>query len=640
MKRRMHRIIVISIILILILITGCAKQEPGQEATELPPTAPSLTASPEPEPEAVESLDCLRPDALPTFLPAENGSVLACRTDYEANTTQLALIDIAGDLVIDSRILEGSWSLYEETFTDGGFALRDIDNHIWKFVDKELEDAGEFPASDMNGVFSHDRSAYYSLTDSVLCRFDVAGSTMQRVETDPELRFLQIVSIHPNKDIIALHFRLSAYDSACGTAILNITTGEYISIREELYQPYWSEELCCLPSFDYEQMGYAITFGSEQDGFRYADASVFRGENSELLTVDGSPFLLAVGEDTTLFSLGDSVLSCSLSEAGMEGELRSACWIPSKSRIICTTFREGNFLLYSVYPDKLSMAEAAAAEQVESPLSVQTELADAYWNELSGGELPDSLLEARQYANRLEEEYDVRILLSSQCAGACELSVYEMTTTDLMGFGNEAREICRALESLEQSLALYPDGFFSQFKNDMGEGGIRFLPVGAIVSDHGVIGVSFENNYWHNIAIDVRMDELNSTICHEIWHATEDKILSADHTYFDPDIWAALNPEGFSYYGQTAFTDPDQERWTLFGTGDEEIYFVDSYARVNEREDRARIMEFIMTKDEYCRALMSSPAISQKLRIMCSAIRGCFDTTQWNDVRWERFFDQ
>ena len=58
------------------------------------------------------------------------------------------------------------------------------------------------------------------------------------------------------------------------------------------------------------------------------------------------------------------------------------------------------------------MAEAAAAEQVESPLSVQTELADAYWNELSGGELPDSLLEARQYANRLEEEYDVRILLS------------------------------------------------------------------------------------------------------------------------------------------------------------------------------------------------------------------------------------
>lgn len=129
----------------------------------MPPTAPSLTASPEPEPEAVESLDCLRPDALPTFLPAEKGSVPACRTDYEANTTQLALIDIAGDFVIDSRILEGSWSLYEETFTDGGFALRDIDNHIWKFVDKELEDAGEFSASDMNGVFSHDRSAYYSL---------------------------------------------------------------------------------------------------------------------------------------------------------------------------------------------------------------------------------------------------------------------------------------------------------------------------------------------------------------------------------------------------------------------------------------------------------------------------------------------
>ncbi len=81
MKRRMHRIIVISIILILILMTGCAKQEPGQEATELPPTAPSLTASPEPEPEAVESLDCLRPDALPTFsLPKTAAFLPAGRT--------------------------------------------------------------------------------------------------------------------------------------------------------------------------------------------------------------------------------------------------------------------------------------------------------------------------------------------------------------------------------------------------------------------------------------------------------------------------------------------------------------------------------------------------------------------------------
>lgn len=66
------------------------------------------------------------------------------------------------------------------------------------------------------------------------------------------------------------------------------------------------------------------------------------------------------------------------------------------------------------------------------------------------------------------------------------------------------------------------------------------------------------------------------------------------------------------------------------------MYFVDAYARTNAKEDRARIMEYVMANEDLAGALMQSPYITQKLEIMCQAIRNSFDTSAWGDLRWER----
>lgn len=66
------------------------------------------------------------------------------------------------------------------------------------------------------------------------------------------------------------------------------------------------------------------------------------------------------------------------------------------------------------------------------------------------------------------------------------------------------------------------------------------------------------------------------------------------------------------------------------------VYFVDSYACVDEKEDRARIMEYFMTHDDEAELLIQSPAIRKKLELMCRAIRSTFDTSSWENVRWER----
>lgn len=86
----------------------------------------------------------------------------------------------------------------------------------------------------------------------------------------------------------------------------------------------------------------------------------------------------------------------------------------------------------------------------------------------------------------------------------------------------------------------------------------------------------------------------------------------------------------------SAIFDPDSRRWTYYSGGDEGVYFVDGYSRTFASEDRARIMEFFMTRDDDAQELIKLPAIKKKLQHMSSAVRSVFDTSGWENVRWER----
>lgn len=253
-----------------------------------------------------------------------------------------------------------------------------------------------------------------------------------------------------------------------------------------------------------------------------------------------------------------------------------------------------------------------------------------------GAGVAESLQQARQYADELEAEYGVRILLSVQCRETAALCDHAITLTDTMGQSEELSAVNAALGALKRSLSLYPEGFFAQFKNGMGEGGVRILLIEQIESNYGAIGCTYENGIWQNIALDVRTGEgMDGIICHEIWHATENHILTKDYSAILPDEWNALNPEGFEYYWDATLVNNAHE-WTLYSGNIANVYFVDSYACVDEKEDRARIMEYFMTHDDEAELLIQSPAIRKKLELMCRAIRSTFDTSSWENVRWER----
>lgn len=529
----------------------------------------------------VQPLTCTQPAALSGITPAGGAAAAVCWASYETNVTTVQVVDTSSDTVKGEMTLDGVWALKEQSFADHRLALCDRENGMWKFYSPSLTELGTMQADDMEGFFSYEGDTYYYISDHVLCARDVSGGAVRRVPLALELRLLDIMA------------------------------------------------------FDAGRMGYSALYGSG-DRFFFADAGVFQDIGGDLYAVSGAPYLMGVSDSSALYALDDQLRVCALSDCGVDGQMFSVRWLPDAAVLLGGVYQNGAFRLYVIDPAQLPFTEVPGAAAADAPLTVDDALAQAYWNTSDSAPVAESLQEARQYADTLESRYGIRILLSDQCRDSAALCDRAIALTDTMDAGEELAAVNTALDALARTLSLYPDGFTAQFRNGVGEGGLRILLVSAITSDYGVVGVTYESADWQNIALDIRMsDSLDSLICHELWHATENHILSRDYAAIEPDSWDALNPPGFTYCGDATLSN-DLRQWTLYSCDPEDVCFVDGYACVDAREDRARIMEYFMVHEDAAQLLIESPVIRQKLQIMCDAVRNNFDTAGWGQVRWER----
>lgn len=586
--------------------------------------------------EPVEQLQCIRLTALNGLCPASGSQVAVSWADYGNERTTVLLVDVNEDTICREITLDGVWDLKEQSFFDGRFALCRRETNTWKFLSASLEELGEWNAENVDGFFSYDGSTYYYVSDRALCRQSVSSGEGGKVELPMDLRLLELTAFDAQSGTLVMQFFLSPYSSACGTAVFDTEAGTITMLQKDRYRVTFRGEEMCLLSFDNEKMGYSVTYGCSGQ-FLFADAGLFTGATGDLYSIPGSPYLMGIMPGRSILYAADKqISSCLLSDVGIEGEMHSACCLPDEGVLVGAVYQDGAFRLYGIDPAQLPFAEVAGATSIDSPFAVDAVLAESYWGKASGAPVAESLQKARQYADTLEEKYGVSILLSSQCREAAAQCDRSVTLTDTMPADEELACISAMLEALDRSLALYPEGFPAQFRNGAGDGGLCFLLVKQIESDYGVVGFTYERYEWQYIALDVRhMYSMDSTICHEIWHATENHIFSCDYMAFPMDEWDALNPEGFSYYGDATLTNPEQP-WILYAGGPETIHFVDSYACVDRHEDRARIMEYFMTHEDEAEILIRSPFIRQKLQMMCDTVRSTFDTTGWESVRWER----
>ena len=544
---------------------------------------------------AVTPLSCTAPTALSALYPAGGSRLLVTWADYEQNRTTVQLVDADADTVRQGTVLDGVWDLKEQSLSDG-FALCDREIVVWQFLSSRLAQTGTWTAAEnVDGYFSLDGGTYYFLRDSVLFRQQVDGGQPERMPLSCDLRILDITAFDAAAGRMAVQFLLSPYGSECGTALLDVTTGQLSMLCAQRYQAALAGDTMSLLAFDNDKMGYSALTGSG-DTFFFADASLFTDTAGDLYALPGAPYLVGVATGrSTLYATGARIAACSLPDVGIAGEMYSCCYLPETQLLVGAVYQDGAFRLYAMDLAQLTFAPVADAAPVPSPLTVDDALAQSYWSAVNGADVADSL----------------------------------SADAELAG-------ISAMLDSMSRAFALYPQGFLAQFRNSVGEGGLCFLLVAHIASDYGVVGCAYDSADWQYIALDVQADYMREgTVCHEIWHATENEIRSRDYTAFDWDQWNRLNPEGFLYYGDGTMQDPAQP-WTLYSSAPEDVRFVDTYSCVAATEDRARIMEFFMTHDDEAELLIQSPYIRAKLQIMCDAVRRYFDTAGWGTPRWER----
>ncbi|MBP5230245.1 MAG: hypothetical protein ILO68_00800 [Clostridia bacterium] len=258
-------------------------------------------------------------------------------------------------------------------------------------------------------------------------------------------------------------------------------------------------------------------------------------------------------------------------------------------------------------------------------------------------ELPESLSELRELADRIEEEYAVRILVGEQCKISSSSFIYELVPTD--GDRRSDRKALKsALRILEDALSLYPEDFFRTFRNYRNAGGIRFVMVDDLRNPAGNFDPAGVTNYtdgWYCIALDVNVIS-KRTVHHEIWHAVEDRISTVSRNAISEEEWSELNPPGFEYRGdyETYLDQKGVKKFILPAAG-KDAYFVEIYSTVRPQEDRATLIEEILSDDfdpafykepDPLTMIRNCPRLNEKLSLLEGPVRRVFGTAYWEDI--------
>ena len=162
---------------------------------------------------------------------------------------------------------------------------------------------------------------------------------------------------------------------------------------------------------------------------------------------------------------------------------------------------------------------------------------------------------------------------------------------------NEDRNelILEALEAIDSVLDKFGKEFLSVFKHDDYKG-LRIIISKKIVSNEdssvkNISGFTFPSYTYYNVIIseDDRKDIMpyEKIFCHEMMHAIDYHAI--DYRYDIAGNWYDYNPKEFSYNVKHYLN--EDNNYTSYDYDKDNVYFVDSYSKVNQSEDRARIFE-------------------------------------------------
>lgn len=611
------------------LPTETVPTEPPTEPTE-PPTEPT---EPPPSLDPVSYLGCTRFRTFPELLSLGNGLVLASRNYYAPGAgyvNSMEIIDVYADTVVAKLSNDSTLEPVLQRFDDDTIVMADPKTRTFHVYDQELTLQSSFTAPNMDGFFSHDRANYYYVEDDLLWRMDVASGNAGTIAVEHGMHIESLLSIHHSQDLLVARIFLSDHSTNCGIAVIDARTGGLRLLRSALSQVWLSNDLFYGVDMNAEKYGYDLYYGDLAGGnIQRIGADVLNGEIMGYSVLPQSHYLVRrLAPDTgpratSIFDLSNGGAMADMGKYGFNDAVLHSIYLAEEQLIFGLYAKGYDFDIILIDPKVLEFEKNLTPEAASWQDPVDQNAVNTYLDEVNGPALPGLLDSLRDQADRMQTKYGVEILMSNQ--------VWQHTGYSFETSENPA-QIKAALEQLDAALAMYPANLWKQLRNSAGEGGLSISLTGTIEGELPTAGLTRPCRSRYELILDISGDALTKTIHHELWHAIE---LHLSSDVFNTTQWMGCNPEGFTYYGKYDNGYTQLTRWTHSGGSGENSHFTDPYARINGREDRARIMEWVMTGSG--EELANAPALKAKLALMAAAIRTGFNTNGWTDVYWEQY---
>lgn len=246
--------------------------------------------------------------------------------------------------------------------------------------------------------------------------------------------------------------------------------------------------------------------------------------------------------------------------------------------------------------------------------------------------------ELSRAAEELGDRYGVTIVLGDNIPSEFRDYTAEPAT--------ELSVLSGSLSVLSNTLSLYPEGYFARLKGDYFRGIVLYLtgaltPLNAASSISNASAFTTESNGLMQVAFDLYDDLDPPTVIHELTHAADYRFLGEG--LLDEDVWNAMNPEGFSYYysyidasGESYETAGSTEYTAESGCPARDVYFIDPYSKTYPMEDRAVLMENLLSGNSPYAYCFSGGHVQEKLSCYFRFLRDTLDDGTWPaSTAWE-----
>ena len=595
----------IPLLLILLLLTGCAAQNPV-------PTPEEALSAPTEEPE------------VPFLVPFEDGKRYGLPGDVTgfqllgehllffsgAENTTLTLTDPASGQTL--AVHDTGMALAAEDTTvqsvNGGLSYFNGQTGETVVLDGSLQEICQIPApEELTGMplLSQEGSTLYYCTPTAIRALDIATG-IHRVLREASYPVQGLSGLLLEDSVVQVS--ITEESGSQSTLFLSAQTGQLLEACEGNLLP--------------ETLGQRY-FLAQQSGSQRTLLFGTAGEPPMVLT----PWFAV---DSSFF-LGDQVLTAFADPNALELHLYS----------LDSGLRTSSFLGLSSDAVLLDVAQEEngqlwlLCEQQEgttlyrwNPEETATKDTTCYISPRYTRQEPDlEQIEAcRLYAKELSHRHGVEILVYTD-AVALEPREYELE------YAHDAAALYRELELLDRRLSHYPAGFFQTLSGKFD--GIRLCIVQQIKGspESGSVDIANGIQFWDGYTACIALaagEDTEGLLYHELCHLIDTVVLTESTAC---DQWEALNPPAFRYANSPSHSlkadDWRQAGWESF-LEDASL----SYAK----EDRADIMEYAMTEGNADR--FQSPYLQAKLKLLCTGIREAFGLEDSPErFLWEQYLE-